>query len=47
MMQETKKEKNKILMYEWEMYRSGIKRLMAYAMAVDAMNGKAGNGRSV
>ncbi len=43
MMQETKKEKSKPV-YELEMYRSGTKRLMAYAAAVKR---KAGNGQGV
>ncbi len=46
MMRETKKEKNKPV-YELEMYRSGTKRLMAYATAVTTVKKKAGRGQGV
>lgn len=45
-MQKTKKEKNKPV-YEWERYRSGTKRLMAYAAAAADLKRKAGNGQGV
>ncbi len=46
-MQETKKEKDKRSVYEWEQCRSGTKRLMAYVMAGCGINRKTGNGKSV
>ncbi len=46
-MQKTKKEKIEIPVYELEMYRSGTKRLMAYAVAAADMKRKAGNGQGV
>lgn len=46
-MQKPQKEKIKIPVYELEMYRSGTKRLMAYATAAADMKRKTGNGQGV